>query len=104
MCGHWNPEYMYLVYRRIQDLCIGYILSENIVCKLFCCFLVLLSGFIFGQARVRPKYGTVLIVVHVYPLVPGCDVEREWDNVVARFQVRLGKFAKSGIFRNFDSI
>ena len=83
---------------------IGYILSENIACKLCWCVLVHSSNIIFGQVRVRSESGSVILVVHVYPLLLGSAVEWERPKFVVSFQVHVCKFAKNGILVNFDSI
>ena len=59
----------------IRNLCIVCILIEKIAYTLCVCVLVCSSGIIFGKVCIYPVSGTVLLVVSVQPLVPGCTVK-----------------------------
>ena len=48
-------------------------------------------GIIFGQVPIWPRYGTVLLLVHVRILVSGCTVKCWCAEVMKRFQFSVLK-------------
>ena len=56
----------------IWNLCAVFIIIEYRAYKL--CVLVCSSGIIFGKVCLWPESGTVIFVVLLHPLIPGCIV------------------------------
>ena len=65
---------------RIKFRTVNGILNLHTVCFIIeyrgcnVCVLVRSSRLIFGQVRLWPESGTVLLVVSMLPLVPGCTI------------------------------